>query len=336
MKKKMALLVACAAGSAIGSFTTAVRAGTFVDDFTSGSVTAFGSNPNFWSTGTYQNPTTGATITESVGGPLTLGYDYTGAGSPPAQDGSYIYGPLEQEFNPFAQPLLLTMTAPAGGNLIPSADNIDADTAYTYLSVNGNGQQRSDYGSSRITLILGNTGDLQFVIKDSTNAGSGGATTYSVTNRYYASTPTESTTGDTDNIIVSSIYLYVDGTNYASGVLNIDFGETYYNTTTGTTGTYSFDNTYLKLPTGTYFDLGPAAGSAGGNKTQTQLDNVEAGFVNGGSVGMEVMNTPSNYNEEESVPVIQLTDINPPPPVPEPASLGIAAVGAGLLLRRRR
>src|SRR5579872_2489593 len=162
MKKKMAVMLACAVGAS-ASWVPASRGGTFVDHFNNGSVVNSDTIPNFWSTGTY-NSGDGSTITEPVGGPLTLAYpNATGQGGP------FMYSAPSSEFNFYASPLTLTLTAAPGGNLIPGTDESANNLAETYLGISGNNGFRPDFGTNRIIVEISNQNVPQLVIKDSTN-----------------------------------------------------------------------------------------------------------------------------------------------------------------------
>jgi autotransporter-associated beta strand protein len=290
MRKKMVAAIACATASVTMSLLSTSKAGTFVDNFDNGSVTNSDTIPNYWTTGFYQSQD-GATVTEPVGGPLTLAMN----GGVNQQGGPNMYTPLSNEFNFFTAPLSLTLTAAPGGNLIPGTDYTPGTPfqATTLMGVmGGNPGSRLDTGNNRIVFEVSGSNIPMFFIKDQF-----GTTTYNVGNFGLPSGA---------GVVVTQMYLYLDGTQEANDSFYLNFGESYTNN--GVPGTYTFAN-QLNLPTAWNLGSYGPGNNSGGNRSQASLDAIKNGYPNGFANGLEVLNSQSNFYAGENVAIDQETDI---------------------------
>jgi MYXO-CTERM domain-containing protein len=303
MQKGVFAALTCAALSGL-SFMTSVSRAAFTDTFNGSSSDQYFAG-GFWSTGSYVAGD-GSVISDPVGGPLTLSYPQT-----TSQGGPYMDGTVSEEFNFFEHPLMLTVTGP---NLIPGTDH-SAANADTYMGVGGNVSFRDDNGANTVVLGLNSQNVPILVIRDST-----GHSIYS----YSLFAPPNTTFfpqgSDVSDIDVTSMFFYVDGTHASSGHLYVNFGETWTNTQTDATGSYTMEN---RLGLNSPFDVGTFPG--------VTVTGLSAGYPNGAAPSLEVLNAVTNLNGNEAVSFTQITDA-----VPEPVSGGLLVVGLGLLAGWRR
>ena len=183
------------------------------------------------------------------------------------------------------------MTAAPGTSLIPGTDYTSGsslDAADTWLGVDGNtGGFEIGSGGNRLELALTNQNTPFFILKNAS-----GGTVYSV-QKFGLATPSSTE-------LVTSMFIYFDGTQEASDHFYINFGET-MQASSGAVTTYTFQT----LP----FDLGTSGGS-GASKSQAVLDQLVAGFSTGAGLGIELQNNAGDLNGNESVSISQVTDIN--------------------------
>ena len=302
MRKKMVVMFACATAGVIPSLPSASRAGSFVDNFNNGNYANSDTIPNFWTFNNYNAGDPNSTVTEPLGGPLTLAY----SGAPGTQGGPTLVSNLGTEFNPFAPgatPIQVTLTAAPGGNLIPNYDTSSAGVAETYISLNGTTGRADNDGAARITMQLDNENEMTLAIKNSANATDWN---YTIFNPAGTSPLPEGT--NIGNIKVTSMFMYVDGSQESTDHLYLNFGETWLNTTNGATSTYTYEN---RLNISTPWDIGN--GTDGVNtydgQSQATLDLIKSGYANGGALATEVLNSQFNFLSNESVAIGQITDL---------------------------
>ena len=299
MRKKTAVMLACAAAGAISGLGSSVNAQqTFSDNFNNGSFANSDTIPNFFSSEVYQ-AADGAFITEPVGGPLTMGMTMP----PGTQGGPSMYGPISNEFNVTTGAVSLTLTAAPGGNLMPNFDSLTSQSAETFISLGGT-QGRADNGAWRFTLGVSNDNIPQIVVRDGTDSG---IYHYSVFPSNASYMPEENPGSGATNPVspgfdVTQMFIYVDGSQAAAGHWFLNFGETWLDTRTTpyTYGTYTFDE---RLNITSPFDLGTNATFAG------EISSFTSAFAGGSSPIMEVLNGGTNFNAGEAVPMGQLTDL---------------------------
>jgi autotransporter-associated beta strand protein len=298
MRKQVAVIMAAAAAAASVTFGFAPRTNAqFVDNFDNGSVANTDTIPNFWTTGDY-NPSTATydTVTEAVGGPMTMSYagPLTLTGS--VQGGPNLNGAVSNEFNFFQHPVDITMTAAPGGTLVPGTDT-SGSSAETYISIEAQ-TGRPDYGPNRYFVQVDGENTILFAIKGPNNN-----TEYNYTIFNNATTMYPAGSLYNSNIHVTSLFMYLDGTKSATGDFYVNFGENWVNVTNNQSGTFSFET---RLGITTPYDVGP--GRAG---FQADLPSMQAAFTTagGGVLGTEVLNAASNLNSNESVSIGQITDI---------------------------
>ena len=295
-KKKSALMLACTVGGVVSGLTAAAKAGTFVDNFNNGSVTNSDSIANFWtpyaltSSGTLGTVnTSNSSIVEPVGGPSTLSY----TGPSTTQGGAVEDSNTSSEFNFLQNAELITMTAAPNTSLIPGTDYSSGSglgAATTWLGVDGYSGSNFVIGSTsnRVVLALSNHNQPYFYIKNS-----GGTTLYN--DQLFLTAPSSTE-------LVTSINIYIDGTQQANDHLYINFGETLLNTVSGVTTTTNA----FSLP----YDVGTSGGS-GHNDTQAQITSLATGFMGGGALGVEVQNNSTTSPNPIGVSISQITDIYP-------------------------
>jgi hypothetical protein len=312
MRRKVALILAGAVGLVVGA--NSVTHAAFVDGFSDGVIANSDNNGNgFWTVGSIDgNSTNGDNASES-GGALHLSVTTATNGT---NDGPYVYSGLNSEFNFWAHPVSLALSAPTGGTLTPTGVTT-TNGAWTYLGVNANAGGRMDSGSNRIFIQLSDQNLLQFIIKDSVSA-----TTYNLARFAGASTiPADAA--------VTKMMLYLDGTNVAGGALKINFGAEYNSPSLGT-------GTYWSFNTTNQFDVGTTQGGAGGNRTQAQLNAVRSGYNTAGdtSLVMEVQHTGAS--DTTTINDVAIDSVSQSVVTPEPACVGLITACAALVARRRR
>jgi hypothetical protein len=286
--------------------SSTAHAGTaFIDPYTGGDITDGG----LFATGTI-SATTAASVTEAPTGPLVINYNSNAA------NGVYLNGTAPSStFDFYTSPSLLTLNAAPGTSLIPGTDyTTGGNAALLYLGYDASASNRIDGGAGRAYIALSNTGNILFSLTD------GSGTHYS--NETLVSPITPSSTE-----LVTSIFLYLDGTQNSSDHFFVDFGETYVNTTTNATGSYDFEQ---QVSITSPFDAG--YGANGMNNLQPALNSIRNGFGPNGYAVADVelkdnTSTSPSFTEQFS----SLTQS-----VPEPTSIAMAAVGAAFLMRRKR
>jgi hypothetical protein len=349
--RKTTLMLAAAAASGILALTSASRgASVLTENFTTGDVTDGG----LWSTAAVTNPAN-VSITEPVGGPLTIGVAPV---APP--EGGYIQTTSLNTFNFTQGPMLATVTAPVINgvqqNLAPAngGGSTFTNNAITYLGVdvagasesaNGGytGASRLDTGIDRAYIAVNAANSIEFSLQyfDPT-VRAGHPTGENEAINYTFNRATDEIPAPAPNIVVTSMFLYLDAADAANGNFWINGGATWENTTTDT-----FTTDYLEGTTQAFSDVGvvpfntdPASGDLAydwtnpangyyGAGTAVEAQAIYSQFAGGVAGGVEVDDGATNLGN--SVSLGQLTVA-----VPEPASFGLIALGAGLLLRRKR
>ena len=357
MRKKMAVIMACAAASSVSAFTSASRgAQTFTDNFNSptGDITDGG----IFSSGSINGGA--VTVTEvPVTGPLTIGV--TGA-----PEGGYLQSGQSSSniFDFTKSPMLLTVTAPAGGSLTPpnGGGGVFSNNAETIIGVDlgGNGPAETNtigtyypasrldqsssatYGKFILELNPGNALQETFNFWDPTVPHGGAVTSFNDNMGYqHDAIPTGT------NIEVTSMFLYLDATDVADGNLYYNVGATWIDTNNPSAGVTT---DWYQGPTGTYpltsdlnagahtdpitgfpaYNVGNQGGNNGGNLTALQDQAIAAEFGGDTSAAIEVQDAQS-VATANAVPFGQLSVA-----VPEPTSLSLVGLGAAALLRRKR
>jgi hypothetical protein len=302
MYRKLSVMLACAAAGVASSLTTSAKAqNTFVDNFNNGNPLNSDTIPGFFSSANY-SAGDASFVTEPVGGPLTLGYN----GAAGTQGGPFLYSNVSNAFNIEQAPVTITMNAAPGGNLIPTFDTFTHDTADTYISLGGN-LGRADQGTYRFTFELSNDGEPQIIIRDGTGTGIYHYAVYTPTGESQYMPEGNPGSGNTNpvgpGVDVTSMFMYVDATNIATGNIYLNFGETWVNTNTSprSYGTYTYDE---ELGLTTFEDVGQTTEVAPSDA------DIANGFANGSSLEVEVENGGNNFTSNEAVPVGQITDLN--------------------------
>src|ERR1700722_9914296 len=131
MRKKMSMVLAVAAASAVSGLCSGAKAQTFIDSFNNGNPLSSDTIPNFFTTGQYVGGEA-SSVTEPVGGPLTLNYSSPGYGS---QGGPWMVSTVSNECNYQTAPVGITMTAAPGASLIPTYPTDASQVAETYISL---------------------------------------------------------------------------------------------------------------------------------------------------------------------------------------------------------
>jgi len=334
MRRKMFALVG-AAGLALSAASVVRAATTFTENFNSGDVTDGG----VWSTGVVSNPSN-VSFTEPVGGPLTIGVSGAAAGT---TEGGYIQTTSQSTCNPITSPLLMTVTAPVVNNvqqsLLPSA-NTNFNSAETMLGVAAPGQ-RLDSGPARAYVYLNGGGNLQFSLEffDPTKTPTPGN---NFVNQGVFGSPLPTITPTT---AITSMWIYLDGSpqgqpagaTYSS--FWIDFGLTYVDTSTNSTGSFDWAVDKQHYAANPYTD--PATGKRALNITShspyfasysdAQIQSMMSEFATGAVGELEVLANSNNGSAGNTVSFGQLSVVTP-----EPASLSVLAIAGAALLRRRR
>jgi hypothetical protein len=355
MRKKLAVIMACAAAGSISAFTSASRgAQTFTDNFNSptGDITDGG----IFSSGSINGGA--VTVTETaVTGPLTIGV--TGA-----PEGGYLQSgqSSSSNFDFTKSPMLLTVSAPAGGSLTPAngGGGVFSNNAETIIGVDlgGNGpaetntigtyspasrldqSSSSTYGKFILELNPGNALQETFNFWDPTVAHGGAVTSFNDNMGYqHDAIPTGT------NIEVTSMFLYLDATDAPDGNLWYNVGATWLDTNTGISTT-----DWYQGPAGTYpltsdlnaganadpatgfpaYNVGNKGGNNGGNLTLQQDEAISQEFAGDTSAAIEVQDAQAAATSN-SVQFGSLTVA-----VPEPTSLSLVGLGAAALLRRKK
>jgi hypothetical protein len=263
-KRKIALI-----GFAVGGMTliaALVSHADFVDHFNNGQVTDSGSTRGFWTVQNYSGDDIGSSITEPPGGPLKLSY----SGDPSGRAGPRLCSQLSPEFDFFAHPVSLAITAAPNSTLTPvkpaSSDNAinDTDRAWTYLGLTGTSGQALTDGPNRVILQLSSRNWLQFNIKDSQNKLLYTLAVFDIPH----------------DAVVKKMAIYLDGTDETNGNFYVNFGVQYVDGNAAPVTYSRFD---------TPFNLG-GHDNNGARKTQSQLDEFKAGFSGGASTVIELLN----------------------------------------------
>ena len=352
MRRKTSLMLACAAAGGIWALTSASAvhaASVFTENFNSGDVTDGG----IWSTGA-ETSSSNVSFTEPVGGPLTIS-----VAPVTAPEAGFIQTTSLSTFNFTTSPMLATLTAPAGQSLSPTngGDGTFGANAATYLGVDVagatestgtaapsyTGASRVDTGVDKAYVLLNSDNSIQFSLEffDPTPVAGAPNGKNNFIN-YTFNRATNEVPAPAANIIVTSMYLYLDAQDAQYGNFWINAGATWENTTTDTFTTDNLEGTVqAQSQAGVVpFNVDPRSGQVAyddgnkangyyGNLTPLQDQAIASQFSSGVAGSVEVQD--GNTALGNSVNFGQLTVI-----VPEPASLGLVALGIPMLLRRKR
>ena len=306
MRKKMSMVLAVAAASAASGLCSGAKAQTFIDGFNNGNPLSYGTISNFFTTGQYVGGEA-SSITEPVGGPLTLNYSSPGY---TYQGGPWMVSTVSNEFNFQTAPVGITLTAAPGASLIPNYSTDSSQDAETLISLSpslGRPDAGSYGGDYRITLQVSNDNVPEIVVRDQNGVSQYNDDIYIGTNQFgipVSEMPQGLSIGTT--LQVTSMFMYVDGTQEAGGHLLINFGETWFNTSTDQSGNYSYVD---QLNTNGPNDIGPNTANTGGSIGTTLVPQYLANWT-GSSIQSEAEKGYSDFTGNMNVAEGQYTDLN--------------------------
>ena len=358
MRKKLALMLASAVAAGGISALTSVAHGAvpFTEAFNTGDVTDGG----LWSTGAITSPAN-VSFVEPVGGPLVMGVSPSNPVG--TQEGAYIQTPSTSVANFTNSGMLATLTATPGTSLAPQNGGdtgiFAPNKAATYLGVtvagaaettgtaapNYAGATRIDTGVDKAYIAINSFNAIQFSLEyfdPTVVAGSPNGKNNFI--NYTFNRATDEIPAPAPNIIVTSMFLYLDANDTANGNLWINAGATWLDTNTNISTTDRIEGTTQALSdvglvtaqtdpsTGQLaYDWGNKAGPYYGAGTTVEDQAIASQFLGGSALGIEVQDGTTDANANGNSISLGSLVVQ----VPEPTSLGLVALGAGMLLRRK-